>query len=461
MATPFTLPNLGEDVQSATVTRVMVAEGDRIQANQNVVEIETGKATVEVPCPLAGVVRGLKVKEGSVVAAGDALFEVETEGAAAQAPAAPPPAAPKAPAAPAAPKEAPPPAAAQAPPPAAKPPAAPPAAAAAAPLAPPAPAAPSGRVVASPSVRRLARTLGIDLAQVGGSGPGGRVTQADLERHAEARAAAPEAPAAPPASGPASPRPAATPLAGPAGDVPPLPDFSPFGPTESVAMSTIRRLTAEHMSLAWRLIPHVTQFEEVDVTELEAFRARYKDSAAARGGKLTMTVLIIKAVASALKAFPDFNASLDAAAGRIVRKKYYHIGCAVDTERGLLVPVLRDVDRKDMFELARELTDLSERARQGKIKPDELAGGTFTVTNLGGIAGTAFAPIINYPEAAILGVARSREECRLVAGALATRLVLPLCLSYDHRIIDGAGGARFVRSLAESLENPERLLLGL
>ena len=237
--------------------------------------------------------------------------------------------------------------------------------------------------------------------------------------------------------------------------MPALPDFERWGPIERQALDPTRRRTAEQVSLAWRLIPHVTQHDQADVTDLEAFR-REQDAA---GPKLTMTAFALKAAASTLKQFPQFNSSIDAAAGQLVLKRYYHVGVAVDTERGLLVPVLRNVDQKSVRELAGELADLAERARGRKLSVEEMRGGTFTITNLGGIGGTGFSPIVNYPEVAILGLSRARLQPVVRNHEIVPRLVLPLSLSYDHRVIDGADAARFARRVAEMLENPLQMLL--
>ena len=239
-----------------------------------------------------------------------------------------------------------------------------------------------------------------------------------------------------------------------------LPDFAKWGEVERIPFRSVRKKTAERVSTAWQLAPHVTQFDRADVTGLEALRKRHAARAEALGGKLTATVFLLKAAVIALKAFPEFNSSLDTQAEQLVLKRYYNIGIAVDTDRGLLVPVIRGVDGKSIFELSRELVEIAERTRQGKTSLEELQGGTFTITNLGTIGGTGFTPILNYPEAAILGVARSREEPVVVNGRVEPRLILPLCVSYDHRVIDGADGARFTRMLAASLEDPEQLLLG-
>jgi len=242
---------------------------------------------------------------------------------------------------------------------------------------------------------------------------------------------------------------------------PPLPDFSQWGPVDRVPFSTLQRKTAEALSVGWSLAPHVTQFEQCDISRLEALRKRFKDTPQGKEAKLTVTAFVLKALTTVLKAFPQFNASFEHRTNELIYKRYYHIGVAVDTEAGLIVPVLRDVDRKSVLQIAAEMNEIAERTRKRKVALDELKGGTFTVTNLGGIGGTAFTPIINYPEVAILGLARSQEVPAVVDGKLTTRLMLPLCLSYDHRVINGADGARFIRKLAGLLEDPEVLLLGV
>ncbi len=438
MAKEFKLPDLGEGIEAGDVVRVLVSEGDQIEVDQGILELETDKALVEVPSPFAGTVVSLNVKEGDRVPAGTVLITVEETGAAPaqEAPAEPeaPPVAEE-PAAPEQPEQpAPEPAKPEAPP----EPAAPPRPEA---PAPPPPESAQMPIPAAPSVRRFARELGVDLRQVSGSGAGGRITREDVKAYVE------NAMSAEPATG-------ASPAA------PTLPDFTRWGEIERQPLRGVRRKIAENLSLAWTQAPHVTQLDSADVTDLEAFRQRHKAEAEARGGKLTPTALILKAVVTALKAFPQFNASLDPAAGELILKRYYHIGIAVDTERGLLVPVIRDVDRKDIFELAAELSELAERTRQGKADLEELQGGSFTITNLGSISGTAFTPIINFPEVSILGIAQSRQEPVVRDGRIEPRLMMPICLSYDHRVIDGADGARFTKHLVESLENPERMLLG-
>jgi pyruvate dehydrogenase E2 component (dihydrolipoamide acetyltransferase) len=282
----------------------------------------------------------------------------------------------------------------------------------------------------------LARELGVDLTHVPGSAPGGRITPEDVKAFVRQQEAQPAA-------------------RGPGLQPPPLPDFERWGPVERRPMDAVRRKTAEQMSLAWSLIPHVTQHDQADITDLEAFR-KQQDG---RGPKLTITAFALKAVAIALQQFPQFNASIDTKAAQLIWKRYYHVGIAVDTERGLVVPVLRDVDKKSVLELAEELNAAAERTRQRKIQAEELRGGTFTITNLGGIGGTGFTPIVNYPEVAILGLSRSRLQPVVHEGHIVPRLILPLSLSYDHRVIDGADAARFTRRLAEMLEKPLEMLL--
>jgi pyruvate dehydrogenase E2 component (dihydrolipoamide acetyltransferase) len=306
----------------------------------------------------------------------------------------------------------------------------------------PAPApAPTGdkHVPASPGTRHLARKLGIDLRQVHGTGRHGRVVEEDINAYVRELARGAAVPVA--ATGGAAP--------------PPLPKFEEWGPVEPQPLTPVRKATARQMSLAWAQIPHVTQHDVADVTELEAFRKQQE----ARGTKLTVTAFALKAAAIVLREFPTVNASLDLAGNRLVLKRYYHIGVAVDTEGGLLVPVLRDVDRKSVQELAEELTAVAQRTRDKKLDSDELKGGTFTITNLGGIGGTAFTPIVNWPEVAILGLSRSRLQPVVRDGTVVPRLLLPLSLSYDHRVIDGAVAARFTRRLADLLENPLQMLL--
>jgi len=446
MKQPFVLPELGEGIHAGLVVKVLVAPGDRIAAEQAVVELETDKAVLEVPCPFAGVVAEVHVREGDEAAVGGTLLTVETDAQIGAEAGVEPPAAEETPVVPAPPAEhAPPPdeaattpageASDRAPvaPRAAQPPAAEP---------PPAetPARNALPVPASPMVRRLAREIGVDIQQVVGTGPGGRIIEADVKTHARDRA--------PPA---ASARAAAE----------PLPDFTRWGAVERVPLTTIRRRTAERLAQAWATIPHVTQVDEADITDLEALRKRYSPRVAEAGGRLTLTAILLKGLAIALQDHPDLNASLDLAAGEMVYRRYCHLGVATDTERGLLVPVVRDVDAKNIEEIALELGDLSERARQGRLTLEEMQGGTFTLSNLGGIGGTHFTPIVNPPQVAILGVSRGRMTpvYERAAATFRPRLLLPLSLSYDHRAVDGAAAIRFLRRLVELLEEPFLLTL--
>jgi len=301
------------------------------------------------------------------------------------------------------------------------------------------PAAPELPVApAAPSVRRMARELGVDIDQVAGTNPAGRISVEDVKAHAkrliETRAAG--APA-----------------------VTALPDFSRWGDIERQPMRAVRRKTAEHLTAAWTTIPHVTQFDAADITALDEFRKKYAKRVEEAGGNLTVTSIAVKVIAAAMKVFPQFNASIDMAAGEIVFKKYVHIGIAVDTDRGLLVPVVRDADRKNITQLSVEIAQLSEKARTRKIALDEMQGGCFSISNLGGMGGTNFTPIVNAPEVAILGIARGRMEPVFKDGAFIPRMMLPLALSYDHRLIDGADGIRFLRWVVDALEQPFLLAL--
>jgi pyruvate dehydrogenase E2 component (dihydrolipoamide acetyltransferase) len=296
---------------------------------------------------------------------------------------------------------------------------------------------------AAPSVRRAARELGVDLHDVRGTGQGGRISVEDVKAHVKKvmLGGGPKANVA----------------AGPAPVV--LPDFSKWGAIERKPMRAVRRTTAERLSVAWSQIPHVTQFDVADVTVIEQLRQQFGKRAEAAGGKLTVTAIALKVVAAALKAFPQFSASVDMATSEVVYKQYVHVGIAVDTDRGLLVPVIRDVDKKNILQLSAELAQLSEKARTGKTTIEEMQGGCFTITNLGGIGGTHFTPIVNHPEVAILGLSRAKMEPVWKDGEFVPRLMLPLSLSYDHRVIDGADGIRFLRWVAEALEQPFLLSL--
>ena len=423
----FALPELGESIESGDVVQLLVAVGDQIAAEQSLLEIETDKAVVEVPSPVSGSVTAIHVAVGDKAAVGQLIVTLDTDGATATNDASPP----TAPPADAEPAPTTPPAAVETP--------------VAAPASPPAPLARETRsgAPAAPSVRRLAREIGVNIHEVPGSGPGGRVSAEDVKRYARTR----------PSDKP-DPAPAAM-----APPVVPLPDFGRWGDIERQPMSNVRRLTADQMARTWASVPQVTQYDQADVTELEQLRRQYAPKAVAAGGRLTITAIALKVVAAALKRFPQFNASVDMATHEVIYKQYYHVGVAVDTDRGLLVPVIRDVDRKNVIALAVELTGLAERARTRKTALEEMQGGTFTITNLGGIGGTGFSPILNAPEVAILGMARSRMEPVYTDGQFVPRLMLPLSLSYDHRLIDGADGARFLRWVAEALQQPFLLSL--
>jgi pyruvate dehydrogenase E2 component (dihydrolipoamide acetyltransferase) len=441
--TEFTLPELGENISEGDLVRLMISPGMKVSEGQPVMELETEKAVVEVPSSISGVVKEVRVKQGEKVKVGQVIFTLEG--------AAPRPAE----------------------------------------RAKPMPVehvseqhsarlsfqaalraegkteeqvllpdlpqsvlpsfsmpAQLGKVAgtehrepvpAAPQVRRLARELGVDIHDVKGSGPGGRISEDDVKASAKALLASASAAAQGPRAAFVQPQ---------------LPDFAKWGKIERVSMRGVRRKTAEHLWEAWTTIPHVTQQDKADITELEQLRARFAPKAEEAGGKMTVTAIALKVCASALKVFPQFNASIDLAKEEIVYKQYIHIGVAVDTDRGLLVPVIRDVDKKNIVELAAELTQASRKAKEKKLTPDEMQGGTFTITNLGGIGGTGFSPIVNHPEVAILGLSRSSMEPVWLNGKFEARLVLPLSLSYDHRLIDGADAARFLRWVAEAFEQP-------
>ena len=478
----FKLPDLGENIENAEVLKLLVAEGDRIEKEQPVVELETDKASFEVPCPHSGTVRQIRVKAGDSVKVGQTILTVEEDGAGEAAPKARAERRP-------APKDE-------------------PAAvdraeskksesrAAAKKKAEPKPAPADGEseseeaepprgaearqereaqstrtgaeeadealqaqhqeeqeaeeeeeqtapeseagesIAAGPATRRLARELGVDLKQIRSSGAGGRITADDVKAFVRDSGAPGVSRAAPP-----------------------LPDFERWGAVERRKLNKLGRTAAERLTLAWRTVPHVTQHDFADITELEAARSRYESGRGKHEPKLTVTVLAIKAAVAALKTFPHFNSSFDAASGEVILKRYYHIGVAVDTEHGLLVPVLKDADQKSTRQLAAELDQLARRARERKLSSDAMQGGTFTITNLGGIGGSSFTPIVNYPEVAILGLSRAHREPSPRGSASEERLMLPLSLSYDHRVINGADAARFVRQLVELLQDPLHLLM--
>jgi pyruvate dehydrogenase E2 component (dihydrolipoamide acetyltransferase) len=440
-ATEFKLPELGENIDQGDLVRLMISPGAQVSEGQPVMELETDKAVVEVPSSLTGIVKEVQVSQGDKIKVGQVIFTLEpgaTSQSTSQRPSraedvhdharaafqaviqsegkteeqALPPDQPQ--------------------------------------------AAPvttfsmplhldratgvehRGPVPAAPHVRRLARELGIDIHNVPGNGPGGRISENDVKLYAKSMITG--------ASGGGA---ASTHVKQPA-----LPDFGKWGKIERVPMRGVRRKTAEHMWEAWSSIPHVTQQDKADITELEQLRTKFGPKAAEAGGKMTVTAIALKVCASALKIFPQFNASIDMEKEEIVYKQFINIGVAVDTDRGLLVPVLRDVDKKNIVELAAELTGLSKKARDKKLSPTDMEGGTFTITNLGGIGGTGFSPIVNYPEVAILGLSRSSTEPVWMENKFEPRMVLPLSLSYDHRLIDGADAARFLRWIAEAFEQP-------
>jgi pyruvate dehydrogenase E2 component (dihydrolipoamide acetyltransferase) len=444
-ASEFKLPELGENIDQGDLVRLMISPGARVSEGQPVMELETDKAVVEVPSSVSGVVKEIRVKEGDKVKVGQVIFTLEGT-------AAPPPV-----------RRMPEPVEhvsgqqaarlafhlamkaegkteEQALPPDQ-----------------PVPPQPTftmpvqlGKVAgtehgdpvaAAPHVRRLARELGLDIYGVTGTGPGGRISEDDVKAHAKATLATAISAAQ-------------APQAGARFAQPKLPDFTRWGKVERVSMRGVRRKTAEHLREAWNTIPHVTQHDRADITELEHLRAKFAPRAEEAGGKMTVTAIALKVCASALKVFPQFNASIDMEKEEIVYKQYINIGVATDTDRGLLVPVIRDVDKKNIVELAAELSQLSKKARDKKLTPEEMEGGTFTITNLGGIGGTAFTPIVNHPEVAILGLSRGRMEPEWIDGKFEPRLILPLSLSYDHRLIDGADAARFLRWIAEAFEQP-------
>lgn len=455
MSKEFKVPELGENVESASVAGILVSEGDHVEKEQPVVELETDKAAAEVPCDSSGVVEKVHVKEDDEVKVGQVLLTLKEEGGennkdsqtqaktdngqkskSEQEPgqdsgkektAKPAEKEPESKAAkkpekkesedkkeekdeeskrtPESGKKA--------------------------------KAQQHGTtpVAAAPSVRRLAREIGVDINSVNGSGPNGRISAEDVKDHARSGKQDESS----------SPAPAK------------LPDFSQWGGTEHKPMSKVRRLTAENMSRAWSLAPQATQFGKADVTEVEKLRQQFKKDAEDAGGHLSLTVILVKAVVSALKKFPRFNASVDGARNEIVYKQYYNIGIATDTERGLLAPVIRDADCKNIIDIAVAIKDLTDRARRGQLKADEMQGGCMTITNAGALGGDIFTPIVNWPEVAILGVARTSIEPEFRDGRFRPRTMLPLALSFDHRVIDGADGVRFMQWLVSAIEDPVKM----
>ena len=421
MILSFRLPDLGEGVHEAEILEIPVEEGQAVQEGDIILEVETDKAAVEITSPRAGIIQAIRVSQGQTVKVGDVLIlfagaetniEEEATEVTAQKQAETTPTSKKS----------------------------------------------RTPVPASPSTRRIARELAVDLHQVTPSGANGIVTAEDVRRHAES-AIPEEKGAAPLVASPDEIRQIAV-------DVPPLPDFSQWGEIERQPFRSIRRATAARMAASWSQIPHVNCQDVADITKLEEFRQRHKRDIEDAGGRLTMTVFALKAVATALKTYPQFNASLDLEHQEIILKKYFHIGIAVDTVHGLMVPVIRDVDRKSIKEIAIELNNTIERARNRQSDREEMVGGSFTITNAGAIGGGYFSAIINYPEIAILGLGQGRMQPAVVPGSggrheIVPRLLMPLVLCFDHRVADGADAIRFQRLIIDILQDPDELLINM
>ncbi len=457
MIEEVSLPEISESVETGEVVKVLVAQGESVEVDQPLAELETEKAVFEVPSPTGGRIAEIAVQAGDTLRVGDVLVKIETQAEAPEQPRSKTTPAESGAGTSAAAKpdgegastdesgtegsgteksglaepalEA-----AQAAPPASDP----QVLEAGAP-----PPRVSQPLPAAPSVRRLARELGVDLANVGGSGPGGRISAENVKQHARQRVTESDRGSSGPTGEPVDRMSAA----------------GKWGHTRHEPLSKVRKVTARNMLRAWSTVPQVTQMDKADITELERTRKQFGSRVAAAGGKLTVTAIILKVVASALRVFPRFNATLDLDEDQIILKQYIHLGVAVDTDRGLLVPVIRDVDQKSITGLSIELNQIADKARNRKLMPEDMEGGTFTVSNLGGIGGTSFTPIVYPSQAAILGIARARTEPVYLDGAFVPRLLLPLALSYDHRLIDGADGARFLRWVCEALANPFLLVL--
>ncbi len=415
------IPDLGEGIETVEVGEINVKPGDHVDVGDILVLLESDKASMEIEAEIAGVIKEIRITTGSEVGTNTIIATIEADDIAEPETVAEPEAdvAVKAPEEAAQPQT---------------------------PVEEEIPKAPievpvtQRRIVsASPSVRRFARELGCDISQVAGTGPKGRLLKEDIQNYVKGR------------------------LSGEPGanlnrPLQPVIDFSQWGEIETVRLSKIRRVTAVNLQSAWQTIPHVTQYDETDITDLEAFRKVYKHAAAKEGGKLSILPFIMKAVANALTKFPDFNSSLDSSGENLIQKKYIHLGIAVDTEAGLVVPVIRDVDQKNLTQLTLELGDVSSRTRERKIKPAELVGASFSISSLGGISGTGFSPIVNPPQVAILGVSRAKIKPEYNGSDFLPRLMLPFSLSYDHRVIDGAAAARFTKFIAEELQTIKNLL---
>ncbi|NNG00079.1 MAG: biotin/lipoyl-binding protein [Desulfobacteraceae bacterium] len=435
MASVFKLPDLGEGIHEGEIIAVLVKPGDAVTEGDTILEVETDKATVEIPSPFTGKVTTVMVKPGDIVNVGDVMIEVDGEEAAKSTPAAAPQAKTEEMASPAPATE----------------------------NRPGVPTAPgqknNGPVPASPATRRLARELEIDLSRVSPTGPAGLVTAADVRAFSDNKTTAP--PAESP-TGVAEPTAPGRPLVI---DVPPLPDFSKWGQVTRQPLRSIRRATAKQMAVSWAQIPHVNSQDTMDVTRLEELRQRHKVGIEAMGGKLSLTVFAIKAAATALSTYPNFNTTLDIDAGEIIYKDYCHIGVAVNTPHGLVVPVIRDVDKKSIGALAVELSEMVDRARDKKTGVDELKGGCFTITNAGAVGGGLFSPIINYPEVAILGMGQARWQpvVKSVDGKheIVPRFMMPLVLTIDHRMLDGADAIGFLNFMGRTLSDPEAFLLSM
>jgi pyruvate dehydrogenase E2 component (dihydrolipoamide acetyltransferase) len=443
MAIEVKVPKISEGVESAQVAEVLVSEGDTIEEEQSIIAVETDKASVEVPSSDGGKVKEIKVKEGDEIKVGDVILvligegekeeeapedkdqkedkegedkaekeedkekkekeepkedEEEKEEEKEEAPAAKKKEEKEAKAA----EE----------------------------------EEDQKEVPASPAVRRLARELDVEIRAVEGSGPGGRITEEDVKSQTKKE------------KGKAKPEQLS------------LPDFSKWGMVERAPLSKIRLSTARNLAASWQAIPHVTQFDEADVSNIEAYRKKNSEKVEEAGGKLTVTAILVKIVANALQQFPKFNASIDLENEEVILKKYFHIGMAVDTDKGLLVPVIRDVNKKTIVEIAVEITEVAEKARNQKLSPEDMQGGNFSISNLGGIGGTNFTPLVYHPQVAILGISRARMQPVFMDGKFEPRQILPLSLSYDHRLIDGAEGARFLTWIKQALEDPYKAMLG-
>ncbi len=426
------LPDIG-DFKDVEVIELLVAEGDRVGVEDSLLTLESDKASMEIPAPHAGTISALKIAVGDRINIGDVIALMEVDEDAAQAP---PPADAQAPAE-LEPEPEEPPASEPEPVPAGQPPERP------APV-PPAPAGSGGKPHASPSVRRFARELGVDLSLVGGSGMKGRITRDDVQQFVKSTMSG----GAPAAGGGDMRMPSA-----------PLIDFSQFGEIDVQPLGRIKKISGAHLHRSWISVPHVTQFDEADITDLEAFRKAQKEAAASQDIRLTFMPFLMKAVANAMAAMPEFNSSLSPDGESLIYKRYLNIGVAVDTPNGLVVPVVKEVDRKGVFELASDLMAISQKARDGKLSPGDMQGGCFTISSLGGIGGAQFTPIVNAPEVAILGVSRSSMKPVWNGAEFTPRMILPLALSYDHRVIDGAQGVRFTTYLTGLLSDIRRLLL--